>query len=313
MPVETPEKSAFIFPGQASQAVGMGKDLHRNSIAAREVFEEIDSVLGRKLSDVMFDGTQEELTRTENAQPAITAVSIAAWKAVEEAAGRMVLPSMTTGHSLGEYSSLAVAGVLSTEDTVKLVVERGRLMQHACDERPGGMAAIIGIDEQTVEEVCREAGAYISNINTAQQIIISGDHKRLARAIDLASARGAKRAIPLTVGGAFHSGLMDPAQSGLDEVLDSMNFADPDVPIIGNVSAQPLNTAEEVRNELKQQLQSCVQWNNSINYMHENGVTEFVEIGPGKVLSGMVKRIVPDATVKSVGNFDSVQAYAENC
>ncbi len=310
MPVETPEKFAFIFPGQASQAVGMGKDLHRNSIAAREVFEEIDNVLGRKLTDVMFEGPADDLTRTENAQPAITAVSLAAWKAMEEAKDTILLPSMTTGHSLGEYSSLAVAGVLSIEDTVKLVVDRGRLMQKACDERPGGMAAIIGIDEQTVEEVCREAGAYISNINTAQQIIISGDHQRLARAIDLASARGAKRAIPLAVNGAFHSGLMDPAQSGLDERLDSLEFADPDVPIIGNVSAQPLTTAEEVKDELKTQLQSCVQWNNSINYMHENGVNEFVEIGPGQVLSGMVKRIVRDAKVTSVGDFEGVQAYA---
>ncbi len=310
MAMQTPEKFAFIFPGQASQAVGMGKDLHQNSIAAREVFEEIDDALGRKLTEVMFDGTAEELTRTENAQPAITAVSLASWKAMEEATGRMLLPSMTTGHSLGEYSSLAVAGVLSIQDTVNLVVERGRLMQHACDERPGGMAAIIGIDEQTVEEVCREAGAYISNINTAQQIIISGDHQRLAIAIDMASARGAKRAIPLQVGGAFHSGLMDPAQPGLDAVLDSLEFADPDVPIIGNVSAEPLTTAAEVKDELKKQLQSCVQWNNSVNYMYENGVSEFVEIGPGQVLSGMVKRIVPDVKVSSVGDFESVQSFA---
>lgn len=312
MPVETPEKFAFIFPGQASQAVGMGKDLHLNSIAAREVFEEIDDVLGRKLTDVMFEGPSEGLTRTENAQPAITAVSIAAWKAMEEATDCILLPSMTTGHSLGEYSSLAVAGVLPIEDTVKLVVERGRLMQHACDERPGGMAAIIGIDEQTVEEVCSEVGAYISNINTAQQIIISGSHQRLARAIDLATARGAKRAIPLAVNGAFHSGLMDPAQSGLNEILDSMDFADPDVPIIGNVTAEPLSTADQVRDELKMQLQSCVQWNNSISYMHENGVSEFVEIGPGQVLSGMVKRIAPTAKITSVGDFDAVQAYAAN-
>ncbi len=313
MPVETPEKFAFIFPGQASQAVGMGKDLHRNSIAAREVFEEIDDVLGRKLTDVMFEGPTEDLTRTENAQPAITAVSLAAWKAMEEATNCMQLPSMTTGHSLGEYSSLAVAGVLSIPDTINLVVERGRLMQHACDERPGGMAAIIGIDEQTVEEVCREAGAYISNINTAQQIIISGSHQRLARAIDLASARGAKRAIPLAVNGAFHSGLMDPAQSGLNETLDSLEFTDPDVPIIGNVTAKALTTADEVKDELKTQLQSCVQWNSSINYMHESGVTEFVEIGPGQVLSGMVKRIVRSAKVTSVGDFEAVQNYAAGC
>lgn len=313
MPVETPEKFAFIFPGQASQAVGMGKDLHRNSIAAREVFEEIDDVLGRKLTDVMFEGPSDDLTRTENAQPAITAVSLAAWKAMEEATGCILLPSMTTGHSLGEYSSLAVAGVLSIEDTVNLVVERGRLMQHACDERPGGMAAIIGIDEQTVEEVCREAGAYISNINTAQQIIISGSHQRLARAIDLASARGAKRAIPLAVNGAFHSGLMDPAQSGLNDTLDALDFADPDVPIVGNVTAKPLTTGDEVKDELKTQLQSCVQWNSSIAYMNENGVNEFVEIGPGQVLAGMVKRIVKSAKVTSIGDFEAVQAYAANC
>ena len=308
--MSTQSKFAFIFPGQASQAVGMGKDLYNNSIAARQVFQEIDDVLGRKLTDVMFDGTQEELTRTENAQPAITAVSLASWKAMEEATNILQLPAMTAGHSLGEYSSLAVAGVLSIEDTVKLVVERGRLMQFACDERPGGMAALIGIDEQTVEEVCRESGTYISNINTEQQIIISGDHKRLARALDLASARGAKKAIPLAVNGAFHSGLMEPAQQSLNETLDSLEFFDPDVPIIGNVTAEPLATGAEVRDELKQQLQSCVQWNNTIKHMAENGINEFVEVGPGKVLSGMVKRIAPEARTVSVGDFDSVQAYA---
>ena len=192
----------------------------------------------------------------------------------------------------------------------QLVVERGRLMQIACNERPGGMAAIIGIDEKVVEEVCRETDAYMSNINTAQQIIISGDHDKLAQAIDMASARGAKRAIPLTVGGAFHSGLMSPAQEALNAVLDDTDFADPVVPIIGNVTATPLTTADEVKDELKAQLQSCVQWNNSINYMYDNGVTEFVELGPGQVLSGMVKRIVRDATITAIGDFDAAQAYA---
>ena len=186
-------------------------------------------------------------------------------------------------------------------------------MQFACDQRPGGMAALIGIDEQAAEEVCRESGAYISNINTAQQIIISGDHQRLARALDLAAARGAKKAIPLAVNGAFHSGLMAPAQEGLDEALDSLDFTDPDLPIIGNVTAQPLHTAAEIREELKLQLQSCVQWNNTIANMAAGGVGEFVEVGPGKVLSGMVKRIAPEARALSVGDFESVQAYAQAC
>jgi [acyl-carrier-protein] S-malonyltransferase len=186
-------------------------------------------------------------------------------------------------------------------------------MQYACDQKPGGMAALIGIDEQTVEEVCRESGTYVSNINTAQQIIISGDHQRLARALDLAAARGAKKAIPLAVNGAFHSGLMAPAQSGLNEVLDSLEVSDPDLPIVGNVTAQPLYTAADVKEELKLQLQSCVQWNNSISKMADSGVGEFVEVGPGKVLAGMVKRIAPEARVLSVGDFESVQAYAEAC
>ena len=302
--------TAFVFPGQGSQAVGMGKDLYLNSISAREVFDEVDDVLGRSLSDVMFNGSTEELTRTENAQPAILTTSIAAWRTLEEATETVVVPDMTAGHSLGEYSALVVAGVLSVSDAVRLVCERGRLMQLACDERPGGMAALIGIDEVTVAEICREAGVDMSTVNTPEQIIIAGEHRGLAVALDMASARGAKKAIPLSVGGAFHSGLMSPAQSGLNEAIDSVEFQDPLVPIIGNVDARPLQTAEEVKSELRRQLTSCVQWSNGIRHMLDNGVDEFVEMGNGRILSGMIRRIERRTNVVNMGEYDAVWEYA---
>ena len=288
----------------------MGKDLYENSLAARQVYQEIDETLCRKLSSVMFDGPADELTRTENAQPAITAVSLAAWKAMGEAAGQPQVPGYVAGHSVGEYSALAVAGVLSIADTTRLVVERGRLMQLACDERPGGMAALIGIDETTAEEVCRETGAYISNVNSGGQIIISGNHLDLARAIDLAAARGARKAIPLAVGGAFHSGLMEPAQHGLNEMMGTLQFRDPVAPVIGNVDALPLATAAAIREELRMQLTSCVQWKRSVDTLLRNGVDRLLEIGPGRVLAGLVKRIDTAANVISIGDYETVRAYA---
>ena len=288
----------------------MGKELYSASPASREVFNEVDDALGLKLSSIMFEGPADVLTRTENAQPAIAAVSLAAWKALEEVTENPQVPDMAAGHSLGEYTALAVAGVLSISDVVRLVARRGRFMQGACDDRPGGMAALIGIDEITVAEICRETGAYTSNINAPGQIIISGSHMDLARAIDLAAARGARKAIPLSVAGAFHSGLMAPAQHELNELIESLEFNHPAIPIVGNVEARPLHTAEEIKEELQLQLMSCVQWNRTMGFMLETGVRHYVELGPGRVLGGLIKRIDRKVSVTSIGDYDGACAYA---
>jgi [acyl-carrier-protein] S-malonyltransferase len=288
----------------------MGKDLYLNSISAREVFEEVDATLNKKLSEIIFNGPNDELTKTENTQPAILATSIATWRAMEEASGVIQIPQVTAGHSLGEYASLAVSGVLNISDTFKLVFERARLMEMACEQVPGGMAAIIGLDEITAEEICIESGVELSTINTSEQIIIAGEKQNLNLAIDIASSRGAKKAILLQVGGAFHSKLMGPAQEGLNKIIDSLEFNDPVIPLIGNVTAKPLITADEVKSELKMQLTSCVQWNNSVKRMIGEGINSFIEIGNGKILSGMIKRINREAKIINVSDFDSVLEYA---
>tara|TARA_B110000438_G_scaffold117904_1_gene115181 strand:- start:11439 stop:12374 length:936 start_codon:yes stop_codon:yes gene_type:complete len=306
------EKIAFIFPGQASQTPGMGLDLYKNSKAAREVFDEADEILGRRLSKVIFEGSKEDLTRTENAQPSIATVSIAAWRAIESEMGTIQIPNFTAGHSLGEYSSLATAGVLSIKDTIKLVSVRGELMEKACNDSPGGMSAIIGIDENAVKQVCSETGTYLSNVNTSNQIIIAGEKENLINAMDLASRLGAKRAIPLPVGGAFHSALMSSAQEDLNNEIDNADFEDAVVPIIANTDAKPITSKELVRAELKNQLQNCVMWSDSIKFMTDNNVETFYEIGPGNVLSSMVKRIDSNINVKNIGNYNQVLDYIES-
>ena len=305
---------AYLFPGQGAQAVGMGQEIYDHSSAARSVFHQVDMALGRPLTKLLFNGPDTDLRQTVNAQPAIMAVSLACIKAMEEKLGVADMPSpvLMAGHSLGEYTALAVAGVLDVAATAQLVQARGELMQKACEQNPGTMAAVLGLDEMTMEEIGRETGTYVSNINTSEQIVISGERMAIARALDLAEARGAKRAIPLRVGGAFHSGLMEPAKAGLVEAVNKLQFNDPKIPIIANCTGKPLATADSVKQELISQICECVQWKRSIDYMVDDGVSKFIEIGPGTSLSGMVKRISRNAKVTSVWDIDSILSLHRN-
>ena len=285
-------KTAYIFPGQGAQFVGMGREVYESSQAAKALFEEVDDILSFPLTRVIFEGPNDELEKTVNSQPAIMATSLACYEALKEVSPLdAVTPVALAGHSLGEYTSLVVSGALDLADGVRLVRERGRLMQEASEDHPGSMAAIIGMDETTMEEICQETGAEIANVNGADQIVISGDKVCVARAIDLASIRGARKAIPLAVAGAFHSSLMSPAQHGLAEAVDGVHFHDPAVPIIANSTSTPMTTAQEVKEELLNQLCSCVRWKQSVNVMIDSGVSSFIEFGPGRVLGGLIKRI----------------------
>ena len=306
----TNPKTAYLFPGQGSQQVGMGKDLYENSPVARRIFDEADNALGRSLTGLMFEGPVEELNLTINTQPAILTASLACLSAIQELAGPDVIPkpNYTAGHSLGEYTALAAAGVLSVAEAVTLVQERGRLMHETSQNQQGGMAAVIGLDELTLEEICRETGAYISNVNAEDQIVIAGDKITLARAMDLATARGAKRLITLQVSGAFHTDLMKPAVAGITQAMNEIQFNSPNVPIIANCSAHPLTDEAEIREELIHQMCACVQWKRSMSYLWDAGVTQFYEIGPGKVLSGLIRRICPDAQATAVNDMKSLQS-----
>jgi [acyl-carrier-protein] S-malonyltransferase len=290
----------------------MGLELYSRSQAAREVFEEADDSLDFPLSQLIFYGPAPKLQDTVNSQPAIMVVSIACWKAWEEFLGEKTPPpASVAGHSLGEYTSLVVAGVLSFRDGLKLVRERGRLMRQAAIERPGGMAAIIGLDEFALEHICAETGVELANINSDDQIVISGDKIAVARAMDLASARGAKKTVPLPVSGAFHSSLMGRAQAGLSEAMEGLNFRHPAVPVIANSTSQPLTTAGQVQEELVNGLCHCVQWKNSVKYMVGSGVSHFVEFGPARILASLIKRIDRDVQAVTLSDPDSIQKLSQ--
>jgi [acyl-carrier-protein] S-malonyltransferase len=299
-------KVAYVFPGQGSQSAGMGLDLYHSYTAVKETFDEADASLGFSLSRLCFDGPDEELTKTHNVQPAILVTSIACLKALQQTAiTGLPAPAFMAGHSLGEYTALVAAGALSLTDAVMLVRERGRLMYEAGLAMPGSMLAMIGLDEQAVREISLQCGAEISNMNCPGQIVLSGAAQSLAEAGRLAKARSA-RAIPLQVSGAFHSALMEPVITEFSRVVSNFRFQPPAIPVISNVTARPLTDAESVREELVKQLRHCIQWQGSVEYMVQSGVNAFYEIGPGKVLGGLIRRINSGLRTFNVSGIDDI-------
>lgn len=299
---------AFVFPGQGSQKVGMGLDLYQNSPAAREVFEECDRALDFPLSQLCFQGPEEELRQTIHAQPAIVATSVACHRAAAELHSGFQ-PSLLAGHSLGEYTALVAAGVLEIGDGIRLVRERGRLMHQAGTRQPGGMAAVIGLDEPSLAQLCQEAGVEIANINSPNQIVISGAKEALNQAMEVARSQGA-RVVPLEVSGAFHSPLMKPAADELARIISELHFRDPEVPIVVNTTAQPATTAQEIKEELAQQLLHCVRWRHSVQYMIDHGISTFIEIGPGSVLAGLIKRIDRGVQMLNISDMSSISVLS---
>jgi [acyl-carrier-protein] S-malonyltransferase len=305
-------RTAYVFPGQGAQWVGMGQDLYQNFDSAKAVFDQADEALGFPLSRFCFDGPEDELLKTINAQPAIVATSFACLEASREAGADLPPASFLAGHSLGEYTALAAAEVLDFATTVYLARERGRLMHEAGELNPGGMAAVLGLDEPALAEVCFQTDSRIANINCPGQIVVSGALDNLARAVEMAREKGAARVIPLQVGGAFHTPLMQSAVDGMARIMPQLNFRNPTIPIIGNTKALPLTTAEAVKEELLQQLCNCVQWRRSVDYMLAGGVTTFIEIGPGKVLAGLIKRINRDVKILNIGDAESIRNFSVN-
>lgn len=307
--------AVILCPGQGSQKVGMGKDLAERFPAARDLFAAVDETLGVKLSRIMWEGPEEELTLTHNAQPAILAHSAAVFAVVKEKLGT---PALGLGHSLGEYSAYVAAGALEATSGARLVRRRGELMLEAGRARPGAMAAVLALDPALVVEACAEASqdgevAVAANLNEPGQTVISGDPAAVERAGEGCKARGAKRVIVLKVSGAFHSPLMAPAVSGLRDALAGTAFRDPKFPIIANATAHPVTIASDASRLLADQLTSAVRWTESVRAAAQQAPgAAWVEIGPGAVLSGLLKKIVPGATATTLGTADEVERYLAN-
>jgi [acyl-carrier-protein] S-malonyltransferase len=303
-------KTALLFAGQGAQIVGMGRDLAEQFPLARHWFDQANATLGYDLARICFEGPDAELTRTENAQPGIFLVS---WVALELLRAR--LPGLTfkaaAGLSLGEFSALTAAGVMTFAEAIQIVRQRGRFMQEACDATEGGMAAIIGLDEARTREACLASGVELANLNCPGQIVISGPADKLDAACELAKQKGAKKAMPLPVAGAYHSRLMASAQPKLEAVLKTLALRPPTVPVISNVTAQPHGSPAEIQTRLIEQVTSPVRWEESMRWLLAQGFTRFIELGPGRALSGFMKRIDPAVRMLQVGDISSLETTAQ--
>ena len=290
---------AYIFPGQGAQFVGMGKDLYDNSALAKDLFEEANGILGFRITDLMFSGTDDDLKQTKVTQPAIFLHSVILARVI----GESFKPDMVAGHSLGEFSAIVAAGGLSFNDGLNLVSKRAQAMQKACEINPSTMAAILGLENDVVENVCNEIDDVVvpANYNSPGQIVISGSISGIDLAVEKLTQLGAKRALKLKVGGAFHSPLMEPAKVELEKAIDNTQFSDPVCPVYQNVTAMPSKNPDELKNNLKLQLTSPVKWTQSVKNMLKDGADSFTEAGPGNVLQGLVKKVNSEVITESAG------------
>ena len=300
-------KTALLFAGQGAQVVGMGKDLAEKFPVARAWFDRANAALGYDLASICFNGPEAELTKTENAQPGIFLVSWVCFELLKEKVPNLEFDA-TAGLSLGEFTALTAAGAMSFEDGLRVVRQRGKFMQEACDATRGGMAAVIGLDETPTREVCAEAGVVLANLNCPGQLVISGEAEKIIKACELAKAKGAKRAIPLPVAGAYHSPLMAGAQSKLQAELAKINIASPTVPVISNVHALPHGTPTGICTRLVEQVTSSVLWEKSMRTLLAQDFTRFIELGPGTALSGFMKRIDKSAQMLNAADAASLEA-----
>lgn len=290
---------AFVFPGQGAQFVGMGKDLYENSALAKELFEKANDILEYRITDIMFEGTDEDLRQTKVTQPAVFLHSVISALCM----GDGFKPEMTAGHSLGEFSALVAAGALSFEDGLKLVYARAMAMQKACELEPSTMAAIIGLPDEKVEEICASIADEVcvpANYNCSGQIVISGSVKGIEKGCELMKEAGAKRALPLKVGGAFHSPLMEPAKVELEAAITATEIKTPECPVYQNVDALPHTDPVEIKKNLVAQLTASVRWTQTVKNMVADGATDFTECGPGAVLQGLIKKIEPEASAHGI-------------